>query len=411
MHLYTILYCKVNENDNFYIYYSCCWFYHGYMEKKAYYLGFSLFHGIGPKRFAKLLQTFGSAKDAWNADERSLQKILGELIGQHFVQFRETYSFEKTSKILKEKQITALTENDKEYPSLLQQTSSHPYLIFVKGNRKILNFPQAIGIVGTRKITPYGKQVTEALTHELVAAGFVTVSGLAMGVDATAHMATIDAGGKTIAVLGCGVDTCYPRENQRVYDSILENYGAIVSTFPPGMQANRGTFPARNAIIAGLSLGIVVTEGAADSGALITARDAKKINRPVFAVPGPITSGLSRGPNILLQDGALLVTSGEDIVKKIQFPSSKQREVRIPSTGSGLHSSRPAMPAGRQARTINNLSPEEQKILDMIQLYPLHFDEIVRTIGKSAGEVGTILSVMELKGLVKNSGSIYTINF
>ena len=408
------------------------------MTDKAYYLGFSLADGIGPKRLARLIKTFGTVREAWEAEEGSLTKTLGELTGKRFSEFRSRVHLDKEVKKIKKQGIHIVTIDDKEYPQLLKTAvipseveESHasefsgrdpsmrspeatlvgmtdtraPFLLYVKGNLDLLNYPQTIGIVGTRKITPYGVQVTQQITQELVSNGFVTISGLAMGVDAIVHSSTMDANGKTIAVLGCGVDCCNPAENQRIYDRILDSGGTIVSTFPVGMEPTKGSFPARNAIIAGLSLGIVVTEGAADSGALITAADAKKIGRPVFAVPGPITSGLSKGPNVLLQQGGVLVTSGEDVVRSLHsvMPNLFRHPNGILDQGS-------PDPIGVQddKKTKKGDSPEEQEILDMIQLSPLHFDEIVRTIGKSAQEVASLLSMMELKGLVRNDSGLYS---
>lgn len=352
-----------------------------------YYLGFSLFPGIGPKKFAKLLGTFGSAKSAWEADKVSLAEVLGIPLAEKFVDFKKTFSFDHELSKLSLLNVSILTPEDTAYPQLLKKLPSHPFVLYVKGRIEILNVPKAIGIVGTRKISGYGREVTQTLTRELVDAGFVTVSGLAFGVDATVHTTTIEQGGQTIAVLGCGVDCCSPKENKKIYDSILDSGGAVVSTFKISEQATPGTFPARNAIIAGLSLGVLVTEGTADSGALITAEYAKKFDRSVFAVPGPITSHLSKGANALIREGALAVDTVSDILQVLHVDKKGEKIVK----------------------TIQNLTSEERKILDMIQLCPLHFDEIVRTIGKPTQEVGTILSMMELKGLIRNSSSIYSL--
>ncbi len=380
------------------------------MEEKIYYLGFSLFPGIGSKRFLTLLATFKSVKKAWEADENALTEVLGEALAKKFVSFRKTFSFDQELSKLSTLGISFLIPSDRAYPSLLKQLPTHPYVLYIKGNADVFNFPKTIGVVGTRKISSYGIQVTQSFTEELVHVGFVIISGLALGVDALAHETTIESKGQTIAVLGCGVDCCSPRENQKIYDAILSSGGAIVSTFRPGEQANRGTFPARNAIIAGLSLGVLVTEGAADSGALITADYAKKFERPIFAVPGPITSGLSQGPNLLLQQGAIPVTNGMDILRVIPnspcLPAGRFRD--LPNNKKMLKPFRQAQDKQVQHDRRGG-NPEEQKILDMIQLSPLHFDEIVRTIGKSAQEVGSVLSVMELKGMIRNDAGFYSL--
>ncbi|MBI1919141.1 DNA-protecting protein DprA, partial [Candidatus Microgenomates bacterium] len=249
---------------------------------------------------------------------------------------------------------------------------------------------KSIAVVGTRKISNYGREVTRFLVGELVNAGLTIVSGLAIGVDAAAHETTLEAGGKTIAVLGCGVDCCNPRTNQWLYDKIISGNGVVVSEMPLGHFALKGLFPARNRIISGLSLGVLVIEGAGDSGALITARDAGEQGREVFAVPGPITSSLSVGPAELIKKGAKLVVSARDILEELDIgpranPTSPLR------FRSGLR--------GVQA------TPEEEKILQVLENGELHFDEIVRKSAMETSQVGSLLSIMEIKGMVRSQGA------
>ena len=360
------------------------------MDEKVYYVGFSIFPGIGAALFDRLLQRFGSAESAWNSSEADLIETVGEKITEKFLAFRKTINLSAELENCVQKDIQLITVADKIYPRLLKEIVRPPYLLYVKGDASILSFSKIIGVVGTRKITQYGKQVTEMLTADLVNAGFVTVSGLALGVDACAHTATIDAGGKTIAVLGCGVDCCYPRENQKIYDRILSTGGAIVSNFPPSMEATRFTFPARNALIAGLSQALLVTEGAADSGSLITAEYAKKFRRPLFAVPGPITSSLSKGTNSLLKTNGIAVTSIKDILDSLGIMGTPKA-----LTGKG--------------KALRGSSKEEQMVLDLLENGPLLFDEIVRTIGKDSKNTGSLLSLMELSGLIHQEGGKYYI--
>lgn len=360
-----------------------------YMEEKIYWLGFSLAPGIGPVLFEKILKKFGTAKSAWESNKKDLEKVVGPITLGKFLAFRQHIDLEKEYEKIVQKKIHLITLEDKAYPLLLQQVPHAPFLLYVKGNAAILSEKRILAIVGTRKITDYGRRVTSALTTELVSQGFVIVSGLAFGVDATAHMSTIQAKGKTIAVLGCGVDCCTPPSNQKIYDAILASGGAIVSAFPPGMQATLGSFPARNAIIAGLSQGIVVTEGAADSGALITAADASSLQRPVFAVPGPITSALSTGANNLLKKGATAVTSATDILDSLGIMGTPNRQ-----------RAKGKVPRGN--------TKEEQDILEILESGPLHFDEIVRRIKKDSKTTGSLLSLMELSGLIhQESGRYY----
>ncbi len=352
----------------------------------AYYLGFSLFPGIGPILFARLLKKFGDAKSAWHGSEHAVEEVLKQKLTKDFLAFRESIDLVKERKKLVQNNITLLTLANKKYPTVLRQTPHPPFLLYVKGNSDILSYPKTIGMVGTRKITDYGRRVTEMCTESLVAEQFIIVSGLAFGVDASAHLATVKNNGKTIAVLGCGVDCCTPQTNQYVYDAIIKSGGAIVSTFPPGQSATPGSFPARNAIIAGLSLAVVVTEGAADSGALITANYAKKFHRPVFAVPGPITSSLSAGANNLLKDGAIAVTKAHDILDTL-----------------GIMGHQKTLNTQRNQHISKSDNPEEQSILSILESGPLHFDEIVRRMKKDSKTIGSLLSLLELKGMIKSS--------
>ena len=232
--------------------------------------------------------------------------------------------------------------------------------------------------------------MTEDLTADLVNNGFVIVSGLALGVDASAHKTTIENKGKTIAVLGCGVDCCYPRENEAIYNSILESGGAIVSEYPLSQEPSKGSFPSRNRIIAGLSQAVIVTEGAADSGALYTADEAFALNRPVFAVPGPITSSLSKGPHGLISKGGKLISGAEDVLRELR---SKNYELGNDSRSNPL-SPRPLLPKGD--------TKEEQKVINVLQNESVHFDEIVKRTKIESSKLGGILSIMEMKGMVRS---------
>jgi DNA processing protein len=358
------------------------------VEDRYYYLGFSVCPGIGPKRFSQLVKHFGSAKSAWYGGKSELQNIVGKHFSEIFVKFRESFSFEIYIKELKKKDISFLTPLDKIYPSLLKSIPNPPFVLYVKGK---LDFStdRTIGVVGTRKITSYGNTVTEMICKELVDSGFVIVSGLAMGVDAVSHKSAIIHRGKTIAVMGCGVDCCTPAVNQALYNSIVNGSGVVISEFPIGMLPTKGSFPSRNRIIAGLSRAVVVTEGAEDSGSLITASNALEFGRPVFAVPGPITSSLSKGPNKLLSEGAKLVTSAGDILKELGVKNYESRK--------GL-------------KVVKGETEEEQKIIDLLQNESLHFDEIVKKSAFQPSSVGMILSMMEMKGMITQITGKYSLN-
>ncbi len=351
----------------------------------AYYLGFSEFPGVGPVKFSGLLDTFGTAERAWNADERQLSKILGLLTTEKFIAFKKTFSLYTFEEKLSKNHINYTTIQDEEYPLLLQETSDRPFVLYYKGDISICADKKAIGIVGTRKISQYGTQITQMITSELVDAGFVIVSGLAFGVDAVAHETTLALRGKTIAVLGSGVDTCTPTSHQKLYDQIIAEGGLIVSSFPIGLGSSRGLFPARNRTIAGLSQGTIVTEGTINSGALYTAKFAREMNRHVFAIPGPITSSLSGATSALLKDGAVLVTSGRDVLDTLGIIENLKDQKSLLKNGR-----------------IKGETRGEQDILDILEIEPLHFNEIVRRIGKDSKSIGSILTLMELKGMIQS---------
>ncbi len=229
--------------------------------------------------------------------------------------------------------------------------------------------------------------MTQKITSELVQAGVVIISGLALGIDAIAHETTIDLGGETIAVLGCGVDCCSPYTNQKIYDRMITMGGAVVSEVAFGLGSSKGIFPARNRIIAGLSHGVVVTEGSQDSGALITADFAKELDRPVFAVPGQITSMLAGGPMKLFHEGATIVGSGQDILKALGLDT--------------ISYNRQALPKGD--------SPLEQLIIEALAKESMELDALVRKVRHDSAATSSALSEMELKGIVKSSGGLFSI--
>jgi DNA processing protein len=373
------------------------------MEERDYYLGFSLISGIGPKTFLSLLKFFKTAQKAWRASAPELERAgLSERLTKKLLVTRNEFNFAKYHELLKLKKASFVAKCDKEYPELLLQIPNPPIVLFMKGDKNVLwggtggrvqdGSPQSsratpfIAIVGTRKITNYGREVTKLFSTDLAINGFTIVSGLAMGVDALAAKACIDVGGKTIAVLGNGVDLCFPSSNESLYDRILKGNGVIVSEFPLGQVPTIGSFPSRNRIIAGLSLGVLVTEGAQDSGSLITADYAFKFNRKVFAVPGPITSSLSVAPLKLIEKGAKLVTCAQDVCKELKIENLK------PKTDS-------------KALVFQNLTKEELKIARLLENEGLSFDEIVRGSKLGSSQVGSLLSMMEIKGFIKNTGN------
>ena len=361
---------------------------------RIYYLGFSVFSGIGPVKFKQLIQRFETPKNAWFASAYDLKEALGENLSLKFDKFRTAFVLKIYQQKLKEKQVKFLTIDDNEYPKLLKQSKKAPFVLYIKGSFDFLSpkNQKTIGVVGARKITNYGREVTRIFCEDLISNSFTIVSGLALGVDAVAAQTAIENGGKTVAVLGNGVDLCYPSVNQNLYDSIIKNDGAVVSEVPIGQTPGRGLFPARNRIISGLSLGVLVTEGAQDSGSLITAENAFENNRPVFAVPGPITSQMSGGPYKLIQKGAKLVINAEEIIKEID-----------PSTSLG-------MTIKKREKTIKGDTKNEQKVINLLQDEPLTFDQLVRKTGFDTSKIASILSLLEVKGFIRSLGELYQVN-
>jgi DNA processing protein len=355
------------------------------MDERLYWLGFSVFPGVGPGRFKKLLQRFGNAKAAWQAGTIDLASVIGPKIASALNDFRSGFSLSAYAKKLAAAGVDYLLLSDASYPSRLASVSNAPFVLYVKGSFDFTADSPSVGVVGTRRVSSYGVQVTTAFVRELVEGGCVVVSGLALGVDSVAHSVTLEAGGKTVAVLGCGVDCCSPSSNRILYERILASGGAIVSEIPLGMAPTKGSFPSRNRIIAGLSWGVLVTEGSSDSGALYTANDAFEQGRSVFAIPGPITSSLSAASYQLIRQGGMLVTSGAEVMRALGVGGKRREDRKI-------------------SNRIKGDTAEEQQILDLLADENLHFDELVKRVGISSGVLGGILSVMELKGMIGDLG-------
>ncbi len=364
------------------------------MDRK-YYLAFSQFPGIGPHKFRSLLAHFGSAEEAFRADKKDLEKIIGSKTSQKFDSFRNNFNLKEYEDQLTDKGIEYLCLIDDDYPSLLKLIPNPPFLLYVKGNKKILDSKNTIAIVGTRKITSYGKDVTDLFSSEL-SKNFIIISGMALGVDGQAHKSCLESYGKTVAVLGNGVDLPFPSSNAKLYDEILKKGGAIISEFPPGQPPSVGSFPSRNRIIAGMSQGVLVTQGAEDSGSVITANLALEFNRPLFAVPGPITSSLSKGPNSLISKGAKLVSDPKDVLKDLGF--STLRRARL----AGALAKRET-----KKIKINGLTDNELKILEVLENENLSFDQIAKRLKLNASQMASTLSVMEIKGIIKSSQGAY----
>ena len=354
-------------------------------EDRPYWVAWNRVRGIGPVRFQRLLEVFGDAASAWVATTSELRavgldsKTLGEVLRQRPLidPFHEMDRLRRSS-------VAALTLRDAEYPRLLREIAGPPPVLYVRGTLTAAD-GQAVALVGTRRMTTYGRQMTERITRDLVAHGLTIVSGLARGVDGVAHTTALEAGGRTIAVLGCGVDLVYPPEHAKLAARIIEA-GAIVSDYGLGMPPEGGNFPARNRIISGLSLATVVTEAPVDSGALITADFALEQGREVMAVPGNVLSKASAGCHRRIQDGAALVTGAEDIIN-----------------GLNLH----LLPQQLDMRELLPLDPIEAQLVALIADEPRHIDDLCRASGLPTAQVSSALAMLELKGLARNLGGMH----
>ncbi len=363
------------------------------MEPDQYlgWLALALTPGLGARMAGKLLGAFGSPDAIFNA---SLTALEGQRLPAAVAQAIHTRRpLSDAAKELAQAQAAGcrlLTWDEPEYPARLREIYDPPPLLYVRGNVELLN-RHVLALVGARRPTPYGNQMAERLARDLAVRGLVIASGLARGIDASAHRGALSSGsGSTIGVLGCGIDVVYPKENKKIFDEI-EKRGAIISEFPMGTFPAPQNFPIRNRIIAGMSLGVVVVEGAQYSGSLITARLAMEFGREVYGVPGNATQPSSFGPNQLIKQGAKLVTSWEDVVEELPTP------VRAELV--------PVEAASAEERTLlveEALGPTERPIYELLTPDEArHVDEIVEKSGLTSSEVLAALFDLELRGVVR----------
>jgi DNA processing protein len=349
---------------------------------KPYFLAFARVKGIGPARLRRLLARFGTLEAAWKAEEMELvmsgldQKSL-EALGAA----RRAIDPDAELEALARSGIGALTWVDPDYPRLLRQIADPPPALYVKGDLREAD-AWAVAIVGTRRASVYGREVAEMLASDFARSQVTVVSGLARGIDAAAHQAALSAGGRTVAVLGSGVDVVYPAEHRQLAHAIAAQ-GALVSDYPPGTQPEAVNFPPRNRIISGLSLGTVVVEADERSGALITVDFALDQGRDVFAVPGNIFNRTSRGTNQLIQKGAKLVMSAADVLDDLNL---------------GLAAQHAEVQAAAPADAV------ERRVLEALTHEPAPVDEVVRGLGLPAETVAAALALLELKGLARQAG-------
>jgi DNA processing protein len=354
------------------------------MDDRRYWVGFTLIKGIGAVRLQALIHHFGDLESAWQAAPVELARAgLGSKLVERVGQARQGVNLEKLWEQIACQGIHVLTWHDEAYPARLKEIEQPPPVLYVRGEY----LPEdlfAVAIVGTRRVTPYGRQITEEIARFLAGSGLTVISGLARGVDALAHSAALKAGGRTLAVLGSGVDRIYPPEHRALAEQMVER-GAVISDYPPGTPPEASNFPPRNRIISGLSLAVVVIEAGETSGALITAEFAAEQGREVFAVPGSILAPQSKGTNKLIQQGAQPLLCASDLMQALNLTRLGEQKA---------------------ARKMLPADAVETQLLEALSDQPAHVDEIRNQTGLPIEKVSATLALMELKGMVRQVGGM-----
>ena len=352
-------------------------------SERQYWVSFHRISGVGSARITRLLERFDSLEAAWHASEREIRAagLPSDIVEEILIERRRIDPEHETA-VLARHDVTALTLEDDDYPRLLRHIPLPPPVLYVRGNL-LPTDELAIGVVGTRRATAYGTDMTARISRGLAQAGVTLVSGLALGIDTVAHRVAVETGSRTIAVFGCGLDTIYPHQNRHLAEQIVEN-GALVSEYPMGTKPDARNFPVRNRIISGLSRGVVVIEAPSRSGALITTSFAADQGRDVFAVPGSALSSASAGCHELIRNGATLVTSADQILDHLDVA---RVEVQT------------------QARLLLPETPSERTLYEIVGAEPRHVNELSIESGLPIHETSGTLLALELKGLVRQSGA------
>jgi len=357
------------------------------VKEVEYWVGLSLVPGIGGNRLKSLISRFKSARAVLEASRSDLNalgilddKTVARLSGSRHIELGQ-----KQVDLLRKVGGQVVTFLDQDYPRNLKDLDEAPPLLYVRGSLKEED-SLAIAIVGSRRATAYGRATAERLSFELASRGVTIISGFATGVDSAAHRGALRAGGRTLAVLGCGLDINYPAGNRGLREKIVSS-GALVTEFPLGTQPLAGNFPKRNRIVSGLSLGLVVVEAAVKSGTLSTVKWAADQGREVFAVPGDINRKTSSGTNRLIREGAKLTTCADDVLEEIGI------------------SKRPSIQAAKES-----VSDDEKEVMERLEYGPVHVDEIAEDLKMPVNETLAILLSLELKGIVRQTpGKIFSL--
>jgi DNA processing protein len=359
-------------------------------EASLSWLALTMTPGIAARLSARLLNEFGSPENVFRASLTALEACnLPAPVAQAIFKKQTFWRAEKEVAAIRRIGCRLLHWREPEYPQTLLQIYDPPVILYVRGDAAILNAP-SLSIVGTRRPTVYGTQMAERMGRDLAKRGLAIISGLARGIDAIAHQGATSVGGRAIGVLGTGIDVCYPKENKKLYEKVLER-GVIISELPTGSHPAPENFPVRNRIIAGMPLGVVIVEGKEHSGSLITARLAMEFGREVFGVPGNATQEVSFAPNQLIKQGAKLVTSAEDVIEELPTPV-RAALVQAEVVGS----------EERNSLMENGLTSTEKRIYAILSAEePRHIDDLVENTGLNSSDVLANLFNLEMKGIVR----------
>ncbi len=358
------------------------------MTSREAYIALNMVDEIGPVRVRALIDRFASPETILSASRQELMQVdgVGEEVARNITCWKDAVDLDAELARIEKAGVRVVTRDDPDYPKNLREIYDPPLVLYVRGTLREDGEAHAIGIVGSRRTSLYGQEMARKLAYQLGRVGLTIVSGLARGIDTCAHKGALQAKGRTVAVIGCGIDQVYPPENKELADQIVEKGGAVVTEFPFGVQPDKQHFPMRNRIISGWSLGVVVVEANLKSGALITAAQAGEQGRQVFAVPGRADSILSKGGNKLIKDGAKLTEDAEDVLSEFEY----------------LLPQKPA--ATREAggvRSAVRLSELEAKVMAIVGNEEVATDEVIRGSGLTSAAVSATLLGLEMKRLIK----------
>lgn len=360
-----------------------------------YWVWLSIIPGVGLATCKKLLDIFGTPMDVWGASELSLKKsgILTDHMVKELINKKNKDTVKKHIDNIQKNGVTVINYMEDMYPQYLKKIYDPPIVLYFKGN--LIKEEKVIAIVGSRKASSYGLVAAETIAYELSRVGITVISGMARGIDSRAHYGALKGNGRTIAVLGCGLDIVYPPENDKLMDRII-NKGAAISEYLPGFPPMPKNFPARNRIISGISMGVVVIEAGEKSGSLITADFALEQGREVFAVPGNIDSFNSQGTNRLIKDGAKIVTGIDDILEELKFTYFNSNRKPFLSIDNN------------KEIILSDLDSDDKMVAECLWDEPLHIDLLVQKTGLSIQKINSLLVMMELKGIIEQEpGKIF----